>query len=329
MVSSPPYALFSCPGAHFGEVEMAEEEQEGTASSFEADDPFGTLAEAGDTEALEGGGATTEDEGPSAAEETLVDPATLPDELKPHWSRMTRAYNKRLSSFRAEERELREKANLVDRFYSDPGYADQVVQDYLARRGGGTPAQKGTPAPQQSAQGVPDSVMQSVRQAMLESGDPNMEFYAPSIAKAAWAVAQQSVQPFQAEQRASRQQASRREYEQMEAALSESAPGWEEYEDEMAARLAFLKNAITGQGPLSDPRYGSLLEMVYDWTTSGKRATAEAGRRMQRAVLNRSSRSTAARPPAPSVEDQIKKAGSFQDKMAVAFRAALSEAREQ
>ena len=52
----------------------------------------------------------------ASQDESFIDPASLPPELKPHWSRMHRAYTQALEGARG----VQDKASTVDRFYSDP-----------------------------------------------------------------------------------------------------------------------------------------------------------------------------------------------------------------
>ena len=311
---------------------MAEPEDldPGTASPFDdGADPFGTLG--GDPEATDDtapadeASATAADERAAPADDTLIDPATLPDELKPHWARMTRAYNKRLERLRTTERDLRGKADLVDRFYTDPAYAQQVIQDYQRRLGGNAPAPNGNPpaAPSSTGGGAQDAAAQAALQAL----PAELHFLAPAIAQAAKAMADEAVAPMRRERDAERRQASDREYAEMEAALSETVPGWEELEDDMAERISFLKAALGGQGPLRHPRFGSVLDMMYQLSAGPGRATATAADRMRRAVLNRTTPPAASRTPAPDTQALIKQAGSMQDKIAIALRAAVQEVR--
>jgi len=169
-------------------------------------------------------------------------------------------------------------------------------------------------------------VMKAVTQAIQD--DPQLSelgMLAPIIAKAAWAV----TQPLQREREADRQRQSDLAYSEMEAALSEASPGWEEHEDEMAERITFLKNALTGVGPLRHPRFGTVLEQMYQLSSGPARATATAANRMRRAVLNRTATSQQRRSPGgPDTRQLIKEAGSMQDKIAIALRAAVNEVRQ-
>jgi len=64
-------------------------------------------------------------EGTEDAEESFISPKDLPDEVKPHWRRMHRAYTK----FREGAGEMEKKAALVDRFNTDQDFTLQVIQE--------------------------------------------------------------------------------------------------------------------------------------------------------------------------------------------------------
>lgn len=306
---------------------MAEELDIGTAIDDLEGDPFGT-GEAdpfltGETDQDTRTGATEDDT------QSLIDPATLPDELKPHWSRMTQAHGKRLSEFKEREQglnELERKAEIIDRLYSDPVYARQVVQQMATQLGMSLGATGAEPKPSAGDSQVPANVLQAAQAALSDT--PDMQFLAPAIAKVAHAIAQQSVQPFQEQQEQIQQRQRKSEVDEMSAALTESSPGWEEHEDAMLSRLNFLKDALNGRGPMTHPRFGSVLEMLFRLETGNATATAEAGRRMQRALTNRTGASTATRTPVPNVQEQIGKAETPDAQWAIAFRAALAEAQQ-
>ncbi len=313
-------------GAHGVYEDMVEDLDTGTALDDLGDDLFGT--EEGDpllttdTAPDTGDGATTDDD------QRLIDPATLPDQLKPHWGRMTQVNNQRVAAVRERERgltELERKAGIVDRLGSDPTYARQVVEQMATQLGMSLTA-GASPAQPSDAGAVPANVLQAAQQALADQ--PDVQFLAPVIAKVAYNIAQETVQPFQKQQEQQQQQQRRHEYEQMSSTLSETAPGWEEHEDAMEARFQFLKDALNQKGPMVHPRFGSVLEMLYRLETGHATATAEAGRRMQRALTNRTTTGTGRRTPAPNIQEQIAKAGTPDDQWAIAFNAAVAEERQ-
>ena len=305
------------------------------------DDLFGTLedlegeAGTGDTAAETTDAQATAGEREAPQEhERLIDPATLPDELKPHWRRMTQAYNKRLTELREREKglgDLGTKAQYLQQVQSDPQVAAQFIRQVAENLGmtvvprvGGTPGPAGTSV---STDGeVPAALVTRVHQLLADT--PDVQFLAPILAKAAYAVSQESVAPLQRERAQERAQLEEQQYTQMAEQLSARQPGWEEYEDDMVQRLGFLKQALSG-GPKTHPQYGSVLDLLYQWSTGTAASTAEAGRRMQRALSNRTTTGTAGRSAQPSVQDLIAKAPTFRDKIGIAFQEALSELRNR
>lgn len=312
---------------------MAEFES-GTADIFGGDEDLSTLAGTDETSGgLESGATdgaeTTSDSG------RLIDPATLPDDLKPHWSRMTQAHNRRLDAIKEREAELgqlEQKADVVDRFYSDPQYAQQVIQQMAGQLGmqlvpqGQQPV--GTTA--QTGQGMTDSVLDKANAAFAER--PDLQFLAPMVAKVAQAIAeekaQEAVQPFRQQQEAQAQQHRRQEYQQAVGQLSEQVPGWEEHEDDMLSVWQFLQQAAQG-GSMLHPRYGSVLGLLHRLATGDAAATAEAGRRMQRSLTSRTTTGSAAPAPAPNVLEQIANTDDRQGKWGLAFRDALATVRRE
>ena len=310
-----------------------EHDAAGTAPALDEVDP-GTAEDHAGTADPEDAGATA---GPESGLEPLLDPATLPDALKPHWSRMTQAYNKRLEALKGQTKDvdsLREKAAALDRLSTDPVYARQMVQHMAQQLG--LSLTPDTAAPRSAAGSarrearttdVPAHVLEAVEAALGD--EPSLAFMAPVVAKAAWAVAQQSVAPLHEERQQQQTRQRQDEYTQLTSQLSASAPGWEAYEDDMHGRLQFLRAAVSGQGPLSHPQYGNVLELLYRWTAGEARATGEAGKRMQRALTNKTTTGAAAPAKGPSTEALIAQAPSAQDKWQIAFQAGLAEAAAQ
>ena len=308
---------------------MAEELDAGTADLLNSADLMRTLEDLQGTADTDGEepGATAEEEEPST--EALLDPATLPDELKPHWSRMSKAYQTRLNEMRTRERgldDLEKKAAVVDRFYSDPAYARQIIEQTATRLGMSIGATGQQTHQQQQTGQVPNDVMQAVQEALADA--PDLQFLVPYLAKAADAVVQRRVQPFEQRQEQDRETQRQAAWDTMQADFSSRVPEeeWGQHEDEMLSRLNFLRRAFEG-GPLQHPRYGSLLDMLYRWTTGEAQATAAAGRRMSQALRSRTTTSNGARSVQPNIQEQIGKASDDQEKWAIAFQAALRDAQ--
>jgi hypothetical protein len=242
---------------------------------------------------------------------------------------MTQAYNKRLGALREQGKEvqdLRQKASIVDRFANDPVYAREVIQQRAAQLGmplAPNPSLSRAGAGAASG-GVPENVLRAVQESIAD--DPALAFMAPSIAKAAWAVAQQAVQPLEQERQQQQRTQRQTEYATMTDALNAQAPGWDEYEEDMHARLQWLKSAVNGQGPMSHEKYGNVLELLYRWSSGMQFATGEAGKRMQKALLSKTTTGSAAPAKGPSTAELIAQATTPNDKWRIAFQAGVAEA---
>lgn len=264
-------------------------------------------------------------------------------------AKMQRNYANRLKGLQDREKSVeqaREAQTLVQRFYSDPQYAAQVLQQRAQQLGMTlTPATGAAPAgsapsapPTTTGTQTPQGMLDKVKEVFADS--PELAFLAPRIAQIAWMVSQDNVQqavsPLQKQAEDSRQRAEQQlaeqreaEFEQLAMELEEDGHDWRAHDDDMAELLQFITNALTNNGSLKHPRYGNLVRLLYNAVTGEQRtqaaAQAEAGRRLQRAVVNRTSPSSPARSPGPNVPDLLKKARTPQEKIAIAFHAALNE----
>jgi hypothetical protein len=246
---------------------------------------------------------------PADKEEAFFDPAQLAPELQAQWKSMQGAFTKRMQGFRAKEKELgqvTEKAALVDRFYKDPAYALQVMQQMAPQlgltlgRGTGTPAgQPGNPATASPSTGLAEL--------LTEKLGPDLAFLAPALAPAIEHVVEQRTRAAVAplEQRAVAQTQAQRQAEEdaLMAALDTEHPGWEEqYGADMQALDAFLaSNALT------HPKFGNKYQL-YLSLLNPSAAKAGAVRDMQAAARNRVGTGRPGRPAASNVIDQIRQA---------------------
>ena len=297
------------------------DELSGTADTELFGDP-GTDGDQGTATSGEPGTTGADSDGDTSLEK-LIDPATLPEELKPHWARMTRAYNQRLEVLKTERTAAAQSLQYqeqIERFWRDPEFAKQVIAQRQASMAPGNKIESSS----QDFQ-VPHAIDQAVKQALADQ--PDMAFLAPVIAKAAWAVARETVAPIQQERQQAQQEQLQRDYQQMESRLNEQAPGWEIHEEEMLDLWNFFTQAVTG-GQRTHPKYGSMLEVLYKTVTGQGAAVAEAGRRLERAVTNRSSVGRSGRAVAPDVQEEIRDAKTMQEKVAAAVRAAVHEVRQ-
>ena len=240
------------------------------------------------------------------AEDMPPDSGPPPDELPP-----------------AELAKLREQAQAYQSFMTDPAFAREVVQRRAQQLG----LQVGTPPAQQPAapetQDPPADYVQRVAQGLA----PELQFMAPQIAKATWLATQATIAPLRQEQDSLRQQAQQQTYEQMARQLESEHPGWQQYEDTMLDLLGFLRTALTQQGPMTHPKHGSALQLLYRLASGDAHATAQAGRRMQQALRNgtSTSRGVGERAAGVDVQTLIAKAPTSQSKWQLAMRHALRE----
>ena len=283
-------------------------------------------------------GITVRDEPqPPAAQETpgtesFIDPATLPPELKQHWTRMHRAYTQGLERIKG----VSDKAAIVDRFYNDPQFAAATVAQWAQQHGvqlGGPPAQSAPPSPPPAA-GAPPEIVEAMRQ-QLRATTPELEWMAPSLAPAVWTAIQQAVGPVVHYQQAQTQQWKQEQqqyevqqqaqaYAQVSATLSEPHPGWEEHEKDMTDVLTFL----TGPA-LQHPMYGSKLEILFNLVTGGAASTRKAVQRMQDATKRRASSSTGGSATGTNVAERVLKADTRRGAFQIAGEAALRQLEQQ
>lgn len=239
------------------------------------------------------------------------------------------AWQQRLEALRGREKgleDLQKKAAFVDRLTQDPAFARQVLQRMAGAGAANDPTPDGD-ATATAGAAMPQSVLDAVQAAIGD--DQHLQFLVPALAKAAWAVAQQTIAPLQADREKQHSQARQDEYGRMTDQLSQENPGWEAYENEMHSRLQFLQSALAGKGPMTHPKYGSVLKLLYTWSSGEKTAVGEASRRMRRAITNKTTTGSSGPTPGPSTADLIAQAGSQQDKWRIAFQAGLREATGQ
>lgn len=283
--------------------------------SFDEDTEFETEDEAADEE-----GATSDDE-------ALIPFDQLPPELRPHQARMTKAYQEKMKGIREQQ----QKIDAFDRFMNDADYQRQFLQNAarqlgmeLRPAGNSTNGQQAT----QGRESASSDVQRLAEEALADQ--PDLQFLAGPIAKIAERIANATVEsrisPYEAEQKQARAHQQEAEFDQMVEQLSESAPGWETYEDEMANLWQFFERASKG-GPRMHPKYGNVLSMMHRLVTGDAQAEARAGRRMRTALGARDTTSTGRQATRPNVRDLIDKAPDDDDKWNIAFNDAFRRHR--
>lgn len=289
----------------------------GTAAEVEQVDPEQETAQ--DTAAAEAGATAQQPTQP----ESFINPAELPEELKPHWRRMHGAYTKRLEGLNQRKADL----ELIDKFRSDPAFAQELLR-YEAQRLGlsfapvtGQP--NGTPSPASQTAGtdeVPPRLVEAVKTRLA----PELQWMAPSLAAAQWAAHLETTRPLMQRSQAQEQATRQREYEGWAEKLTESAPGWEQHEDEMTELLNFVKSPA-----LHHKRFGSKLELLYRAVTGEATATQAAVERMRQAGRARVTTGQPGRTTTTNVTDRVRQATSHHDAMKVAAEEAERELRAQ
>lgn len=260
--------------------------------------------------APEDAGSTAPAEGaePAQQPEAFFDPKALPAELQPHWKKMQGAYTKKMQ----QAADWRQKADLVDRFNTDPAVRRQILQQYANEL-----SQAATPqaqAPQTNGSTMPPEFVNAFK-ANLPA---ELQWMAEGQAKSFWQAQQIAMQPYlQAQQQ---QMTSSRATEWDELA-QQLPPGWEEHEDEMAEVLTFLESPA-----LRHPTLGNKLQLLYRLATGEAQATTNAIERMGRASQNRvTGRGGAGQRVEHNLTDRIMKTRSIRDAVQLAGRAAMEK----
>ena len=264
--------------------------------------------------ALEPEGATKTIEAPP--EESFIDPSDLPEELKPHWKRMHRAFSQGMKSIK----DTKEKASLVDRFNTDPEFARQAAMEVLQRQG--FTVQQAAAATGQAAGPVVTAPRELVA-AIQAQLSPELQWMAQPLANAQWASAQMTLGPYAKKQEDERMRSKEEAYETSSEQLSERFPGWEEQEDEMTEMLKFLQS-----DQQSHRRFGSKLELIYRMVNPSA-AIAEAQRRQAEAAKARTVTGRGQRQSEPDASDRIRKAKTEQEAWDIAEKEALNELQRQ
>lgn len=253
----------------------------------------------------------------AAEAEQFLDPASIPEELKPHWKRMQGTFTKRMQEFRAQ----RDKVADYDRLMSDAEYARQVVLEAAPRlgltvttgNGNGNPATVKAPA---SGDRAPSELIDAVKGQL----SPELAWMADSIANAHWAANKMTLAPLLQRQQQDTMRTRQAEYERLAADLSEVAPGWDEKESEMSELLAYLKS-----DDMNHPKFGSKLALLYNGVSGNEAAQVTATRRMVATARAKSSQSRTTGRTIDNLPERIRSAKTDQD----AFRLAAEAAVEQ
>jgi len=293
-------------------TETAPEQIEGTGETQDA-----VPEQALGTDPAQAADATQGEETFLTGEENL-DPRKLPPEVQPIFKRMQAVYTKRMQNFA----EIRDKASVVDRFYNDPGFAQQTLLGWAAQNGFQLVpvGQQGQPGAQTTngAQKAPSTLVEAVKSNLPQE----LQWMAEPLAAAQAQAMQQMLSPVLQQQTAQQQQARVAEWDRYADELRGVAPGWEEHEDVMSEIYDFFT------GPqLHHPKYGSKLEMLYNLATAKAAAIKTATDRVNAAAKNRASSGRTGVPKSPTLDNQVASARTSQDAWEIAKQHALKQLR--
>jgi hypothetical protein len=221
---------------------------------------------------------------------------------------MQGAYTKKMQ----QAADWRQKAELVDRFNTDPATRRQILQQYANEL-----SQAATPpaqAPQTNGSTMPPEFVNAFK-ANLPA---ELQWMAEGQAKSFWQAQQIAMQPYlQAQQ----QQATNTRASEWDELAGQLPPGWEAHEDEMAEVLAFLESPN-----LRHPTLGNKLQLLYKLATGEAQATTNAIERMGAASKNRvTGRGGAGQRVEQNTNDRIMKSRSIRDAVQIAGRAAMEK----
>jgi len=287
---------------------------ESTSAADGGADPGPTLPDtptpdSGSTLAPEGGASPSK-------EDTFFDPSQLTPELQTQWKRMQGAYTKKMQG----AAEWRKKADAFDRFYGDPTYQQQVLEQ-SARQLGYTLNRQGQMVP--TGHGSTPSASPELLGALKESLGPELGFLADKLAPSLSAfleqrlqatvgpLAQRTEQMTQASKQAKRTEAF--------AELSEKAPGWEAYQDDMDDLEQFLQSEET-----HSKRWGNKAALLYRMANNGA-AVQDAQQRMKRAAQNRTVTGQVGRTHETNWDEAIKKEANPSKRFALYGKRAEAE----
>jgi len=279
---------------------MADELESTTGAEAPAESTETTApAESGSTQPAEGGGQ---------AQDTFFDPKTLPPELQGTWKRMQGAYTRKMQQFAAN----RDKADLVDRFNTDPAVRRQILQQYAHELGlqvnRGEAADTGAPKSK-----APAEFVENFRSNLPQE----LKWMAESLAGGFWDANQASLAPMQ--QQLESQLIGSREQE-FDSLAADLPPGWEEHEDEMSDLLDFLQGSA-----MRHPVFGSKPSLLYQLVTGQAMATTQAIERMGQAAQNRMSSSRNGARVQPNIAERIMKTRNISEAIRMAGEAAMAD----
>ena len=290
------------------------DELEGTAVETAPAESVGTTAAVETGQTQEGTAAPSQQQQQEAffSDADVMERIKANPELDHVFKKFQGAYTKKMQ----QAADWRQKADLVDRFNSDPATRRQILQQYANEL-----SQAATPqaqAPQTNGSTMPPEFVQAFK-ANLPA---ELQWMAEGQAKSFWQAQQIAMQPYlQAQQ----QQMTSNRATEWDDLAQQLPPGWEEHEDEMADVLTFLESPA-----LRHPVWGSKLQLLHRLATGDAQATTNAIERMGAAAQNRvTGRGGAGQRVEQNLTDRIMKTRSIRDAVQLAGRAAMEKLEGQ
>lgn len=253
------------------------------------------------------------------AEESFINPADLPEEIKPHWKRMHAAYTKWIQQ---ERNPARTDLDMLQKFRSDEGFARELLRLEAQRRGLTLAPATGTTTPAPTAPTAPDGPPAHLVEAIKARLDPSLHWMAEGMAAGQWVAAKEATRPLVERDRAKELAARDAEWGALAGKLTETAPGWEAHESDMNSLLDWLKSPA-----MTHPQFGDKLTFLYNAVTNGSAAKAAAIRAMGDAARNATRTGQTGRAIQPNVTDRVRKATTTHDAMRIAAEEAERELR--
>lgn len=211
-----------------------------------------------------------------------------------------------------------QRLQIVEAFERDPvGTIQRAARELGISLGEQEGRSQGSP--QTTAQ-LDQAVLNQVKQAL----PPEMQFMADDLAKATLTATQSILNPVLKDMQDKEAAARVAERDRLAAEMDKRHPDWRSVQGEMADLYNFLKQALNG-GSLESPKFGSAQQILYNVIAGDRGATTAAASRMRDAAVNASSQSQSPSSQSVDVGKLIREAKTPDDKMRIAFRAALSE----
>jgi len=300
-------------------------------------DPAPGLDATAEPEPAEAPVAEPEGEAPTEAVEAGVEPEVdpftplneVPAPLQAHAKRMQADYTRKTQRLAAERKALepvREAATVVQRFWTDPQYAESVLRHRaqslgltVSRPGAGPPAGNGAGTPPPGAPS-PDTPPADYIQRIEARLSPELQWMAPELAAATWAGVSTLVHPLLAKDQQRDQQAVTDARAASLAALTHAYPGWEAHQEDMQALDEWLAS-----GAASHPRFGSRSAFLLKAVAGPGAAVAEAARRMAEAGKARTTTGTSGRTAIPNIADRVRSAKTHREAVQIAADYAIAK----